>query len=410
MRVLIVTPNISTRMGGEAVLPYHYIRELSQRGVELHAATHARVRDEIISSPIADLATFHFVEDTWIERAIFRLGQAAPASLRDSVFNSLIGLISMMRLANLAKQLARENRFEIIHQPTPVSPVIPSFLTNIEAPTIIGPMNGGMNFPSGFKQQYGKGSEVTVKLARTLSGLLNWAFAGKKKASRILVANDRTQQGLPKSIQKEQILALVENGVDLDLWMRAPAHSPEVPVFIFAGRLVWWKAVDILIDAFIEVPAPAKLVIIGDGPDRAALQERVPISMRDRIIFTGFLPQSTIRDHMASATALVLPSLRECGGAVILEAFACSLPAIATDWGGPQDYITPHTGLLIPPHDRPQFVQAIRGAMIELAANPEKAALMGAAARNHVEANFSWAAKADKMIAIYKDVIAAAES
>ncbi|HBS34782.1 MAG TPA: group 1 glycosyl transferase, partial [Parvularcula sp.] len=117
--------------------------------------------------------------------------------------------------------------------------------------------------------------------------------------------------------------------------------------------------------------------------------------------FDGFRPQAEIADALSSATALVLPSMRECGGAVILEAFACRTPAIATAWGGPQDYVTPETGYLIAPSGRETFIEDFASAMRALAADPVRASEMGAAGRSRVEANFTWPAKARRILTIY---------
>ena len=63
MRVLLVAPNISMRMGGEAVIPYHCMRELRALGLDVTALTHARVRDELRASSLWRDGDFHFVED-----------------------------------------------------------------------------------------------------------------------------------------------------------------------------------------------------------------------------------------------------------------------------------------------------------------------------------------------------------
>jgi glycosyltransferase involved in cell wall biosynthesis len=242
------------------------------------------------------------------------------------------------------------------------------------------------------------------------SGVGNALFTGKRHAAKILVANERTRQSLPTVIKDEQIAFLVENGVDLDLWNPQPTGKADPPSFVFVGRLVWWKAVELLIEAFESARADATLTIVGDGPERARLEKLAAASdAGGRITFAGFRPQTEIRDILARSTALVLPSMRECGGAVVLEAFACRTPAIATNWGGPEDYITPETGVLVDPVGRAEFIHALAGAMNDLANDPHKAARMGDAARSRVEENYTWAAKARQMIEIYQSAIETAQ-
>ncbi|MEM8772002.1 MAG: glycosyltransferase family 4 protein [Pseudomonadota bacterium] len=403
MRALIVAPNISKRMGGEAVLPYHYIEKMSARGVELHAATHARVREEILESPLADKAQFHFLEDARAEQLIHRMGEAAPAALRDAVFNASVGFITMARLGDLVRRLDRETAFYVIHQPIPVSPMFPSFLTGLRAPTIIGPMNGAMAFPPAFRKAYSKGADSAVAFARPLGAAVNRIANGKGKADLLLVANDRTRMGLPGHLDFHKVQTFVENGVDLRLWT-PHNETPRHPHFVFVGRLIPLKAVDILIDAFACVPAPAQLTIIGDGPERASLESRSEEKATGRVHFTGFLPQPEIAAQLKQATALVFPSLRDCGGAVILEAFACARPAIATAWGGPLDYITPETGVLIDPCSRNDMVTGFQCAMERLAGDSDLANSMGKAARKRVEDHFDWSVKADQMLDIYNRI------
>lgn len=406
MRVLIVANNISMRMGGEAVLPYHYVREMKEMGVDFHALAHARVRDELKNSELWEEGRFHFVEDAAIEKVVNSLGKLAPQAIRDRIFMSVISAITGARLARRARRLAAEKNIEIIHQPTPVSPKFPSFLTDMPAPVVIGPMNGGMSFPPAFEKDYAQGSTAAVGAARALSGLFNRLIPGKLKAARILVANERTLAALPSVIDRSRIILLQENGVDLKIWEGAPSQKPQAPVFVFVGRLIWLKGVDLLFEAFKQAPPAARLLIIGDGPERARLEAlATDPAFAGRIAFLGFKPQREIRDILAGATALILPSLHECGGAVILEAFACRTPAIATDWGGPREYVTPETGILVAPDSRQFFIGGLAAAMTRLGSDRALAARLGEAAYAHVSANFSWRAKARRMLDIYKAAI-----
>ncbi|MEZ5916112.1 MAG: hypothetical protein R3C40_00805 [Parvularculaceae bacterium] len=96
MRVLITSFNVSRRMGGEAVLPLHYARELRALiHLDVHVQTHARVRDELKNSEIWDEERTHFIEDSLVERAIHTIGKAAPGAIRETVFISAISAVTM---------------------------------------------------------------------------------------------------------------------------------------------------------------------------------------------------------------------------------------------------------------------------------------------------------------------------
>lgn len=403
MRVLIVAGNISARMGGEAVIPLHYIRELTNLGVEVHALTHARVRNELKAHPVWRQDRLHFIEDSGSEKAIHAAGKRAPGALRETLFLSGVGLVTQFRLARAARTLAPRIGADVIHQPIPVSPAFPSFLSGMPAPVVIGPMNGGMDYPPAFAKAYSQGSGAVVGAARFLAGAANQLAPGKRQAAALLVANARTRHALPPGVDNGRTIEIAENGVDLEFWDRPPQTKPSAPVFVFVGRLVWWKAVELLLEAMERVP-DAALRIIGDGPERARLEAQASSgAAAGRIAFEGFRPQAEICEALTAATALVLPSMRECGGAVILEAFACRTPAIATDWGGPQDYVTPESGVLIAPTGREAFVEGLASALRRLAADPGLASRMGHAGRLRVESAFTWTAKARRMTAIFEE-------
>ena len=103
-------------------------------------AVHAR-RAELEAHPLWRADRFHFIEDSGAEKAIHAAGKKAPGALRETLFMSGIGLVTQQRLAARARMLAVEIGAEVIHQPIPVSPAFPSFLSDMPAPVVIGPMN-----------------------------------------------------------------------------------------------------------------------------------------------------------------------------------------------------------------------------------------------------------------------------
>lgn len=109
-----------------------------------------------------------------------------------------------------------------------------------------------------------------------------------------------------------------------------------------------------------------QLVIIGDGEERerlthqsrtlfpSAAHARVDESVR----FVGWLPQEKCARQLAAVDCLVMSSMHDCGGAVVLEAMAMAKPVIATAWGGPFDYLDESCGILFEPHDQATLVRA----------------------------------------------------
>ena len=204
-----------------------------------------------------------------------------------------------------------------------------------------------------------------------------------------------------------EVLDLVENGVDLGLWEPATGTRAPGPVrFVFLGRLVAFKAVDLLLEAFVPVAREfgAVLEILGDGPARQALEATSRrLGLEKNTLFSGFVPQTRAADQMRASDVFVLPSLFECGGAVVLEAMACGLPVIVTNWGGPADYVTAECGILVEPSGRDGFVAALTAAMRTLAGSPELRARLGEAGRRRVrEAGFDWDHKITQILQVYR--------
>jgi glycosyltransferase involved in cell wall biosynthesis len=232
---------------------------------------------------------------------------------------------------------------------------------------------------------------------------------GKREAAVVLVANRRTQSALPGGL-RGRILELAENAVDLAVW--TPSKSTPEPIlrggrqrFVFIGRLVDWKALDLAIEAIARVEA-ATLDILGDGPMRDSWQQTAHrLGVADRVTFHGWKTQTECAGLLLHATALVLPSLFECGGAVVLEAMATSRPVIATAWGGPLDYLDDTCGILVAPSSRDALIAGFAEAMRRLLDSAELCARMGAAGRARLERHFDWNSKIDAMLEIYRSTL-----
>ena len=416
-RVLIAAEHASARFGGEAALPLHYFRVLRRRGVPVWLLTHARTRDEL-SGLYPDDAQIHYIEDTAFHRAMWRIGQRLPDAISYATTGFLSRLSTQLAQRRLARRLVREHAITVVHQPMPVSPREPSTLHGLGAPVLIGPMNGGMDYPPAFRRQRGLAERLLIGVGRSSATALNRLMPGKRRAATLLVANRRTREALPEGLAAE-VVELVENGVDLGLW-RAPSSAtgrpaPAVVTFAYMGRLVDWKAVDLLLQAFARArgEAPMRLWILGDGNERPrleALAGELGIAGHDAqaagsVHFAGWLAQSACAEWLRDADALVLPSLLECGGAVVLEAMSMAKPVVATAWGGPLDYLDPSCGMLVPPASREAIVAGFAAAMVELARSEPTRRRLGAAGLLKVQREFDWELKVDRILGLYTEAM-----
>lgn len=423
LRVMIVAEHASARFGGEAALPLHYYRVLRSRNIPVWLVTHARVREELNDAYPHDTDHILYIEDTWIHRSLWRIGRLLPARLGHFSTGYLLRIVTQLAQRRIARRAVRDLGISVVHQPMPVSPKEPSLMHGLGAPVVIGPMNGGMNYPPAFRQQKGALVDRIVDAGRAAANFMNWLIPGKRRAAALLVANNRTRDALPSGMPSK-VIDLVENGVDLTLWKQSDLvrknERSEVTRFVFLGRLISLKAVDLLLAAFAvaKQKAPMSLLVIGDGAvaqDLKALSRQLALTgavegEAGKVCFAGWLPQADCARKLADQDCLILPSLMECGGAVVLEAMALGMPVIATDWGGPADYVDPSCGILVKPSSREALIEGMTEAMVRLAESPSLRTAMGQAGRDKVFREFDWEAKVDRMLDIYRDVIRAQQS
>jgi len=212
-------------------------------------------------------------------------------------------------------------------------------------------------------------------------------------------------------------MVVIGNGVDPAIGNRAPGRSEAraaldvesfSPVIGTVGRLAPQKGQVHLLHAFRSFLADhpgAILVIAGEGPERARLEDETRrIGIDDRVRFLGH--RGDVPAILAALDLFVLPSLWEGLPQALLEAMALGLPVVAARAVGVEDVVTDGaTGLLVPPADPDRLA----GAMRRLIGAPDLAARIGAAARRSVVENFSLAAGAMQVEAIYRRVLGVTE-
>ena len=418
MKILIVAEHASARFGGEAALPLHYFRVLRRRGFEVRLITHARTRSEL-SELFPDTPDIFYIEDSRFHKLMYRMSGILPSRVAYSTVGFASRLSVQLEQRRLIKRLVGERCVDIVHQPMPVSPREPSMMSNLGVPVVIGPMNGGMDYPPAFRRSRGMTEKVVMTLGRASANVLNRVMPGKRNAAKLLVANKRTRAALPAGVNGD-VVGLVENGVDLNVWKpdgRAFTDGAAT-AFVFMGRLVDWKAVDLLLHAFARArsSAPMRLWILGDGPERhrlGSLAAQLGLTAADGqpqgigcVEFAGWLSQADCAVRLKQADCLVLPSLLECGGAVVLEAMSLAKPVIATAWGGPLDYLDESCGVLIAPDSREALISGMSDAMASLAADPTLRDAMGRNGLVKAHREYDWERKVDRMLEIYADALA----
>lgn len=403
LRVLIVSEHASNVFGGEAVLPLNYFMMLSQKNIDTYLITHERVRKTLESIETINQDKIIYIPDTLIHKFLFRMSSFLPDRISLITTGALMHLLTQFYQWFLARKVIKEKNINIIHEPSPVSPKQPSFMFGLGVPVVIGPMNGGMSFPVAFEFMAPKMEQYMYGFFRFFSSVFNLLIPGKFFANILLVANKRTALALP-IFRLGEVKELVENGVMSTIDQKKKKPSKFINV-LFVGRLIDFKSVDIVIEAINKIKITnIRLNIVGDGPQRTDLETQAA-KCGEKVVFYGQVPYSEVNRHYDEADIFVLPSVRECGGAVVLEAMSRGLPVIVTNWGGPSDYVTAETGILIDPLSREYMVEQFSKHISTLANNIHLREKLGAAAILHVKKNFLWEDKINKVIDIYQSLV-----
>ena len=195
-------------------------------------------------------------------------------------------------------------------------------------------------------------------------------------------------------------------GTDVPATHQARAPSP---LLVTVGHLVARKCHADVIEALTHLGTSVRYRIIGDGPERAALDALAHrLGVADRVEFTGQLEHAEALRRAREAWLFVMPSTEEAFGVAYIEAMAAGIPAIgAAGEPGPAEIAATGGGIeLVPPRDPGALAETI----VRLLDDPARLSALGAAARHTVETEFTWEVCGRRTLDVYRAVTAAAGS
>ncbi|MBA3437646.1 MAG: glycosyltransferase [Thermoleophilaceae bacterium] len=158
-------------------------------------------------------------------------------------------------------------------------------------------------------------------------------------------------------------MRVMGNVVDTEVFTAAAHEGRGGPVrLLTVGALAEKKGHTYLLDALVQLRGrrEATLDVVGGGELREQLEEQASeLGLREAVRFHGELPKERVAKLMREADLLVLPSLHETFGCVLIEAMASGLPSVATRVGGVPEVLTPEAGALVAPRDPAALAAAI---------------------------------------------------
>jgi glycosyltransferase involved in cell wall biosynthesis len=303
--------------------------------------------------------------------------------------------------------------YNIVHAITPMMPRYPVKIINSckSTPFILGPVNGGVTFPKGFEKIAIK-EFAYLNFLRELSKLIPDYAKTYKKANKILAGSTFTLNMLKSmfNFEHDRIELFYENGVSETFFELPTKLQRDRRVnLLFVGRLVPYKGADIVIEAVSRLSQSIReklwLTIVGDGSEKNSLiKQAQELDVSNIVSFAGWVNQKETLKFYKKADIFCFPSIREFGGAVVLEAMACGLPCIVAENGGIAEYVTTETGFKILPLSRETLTQELANKIEMLVENEDLRKLMSVKAIERAK-EFEWGRKATEIIRIYENIM-----
>jgi phosphatidylinositol alpha-1,6-mannosyltransferase len=411
MKILLLAEACNPEWTSVPLVGFNFVNALSQRSdLRITLATHIRNRPALEQKGLASRIEILWIDNEWIAKPLYRMGTLlrGGSSLgwtTNMAFSWPAYVAFEMSIARRLKRRLESGEFELIHRITPVSPTLPSPLSAMtRVPMIVGPLNGGLPWPQEFPELRSREREWLSPLRRLYRQLPGFRSTYQHLAG-VISGSRHTATEIPDYFRGKQF-HLPENGIDPDRFpiasdWTAPAGTFE---FISTGRLVPYKGFELILEAMASSPLlrTCRLQIIGDGPQRQHLQERChQLGLTDVVNFRGWLPQQQVANLLSTSQAFVFPSLREFGGAVVLEAMASGLPAIVMNYGGPAELIDDTTGIRLPMGCLRDVVTHLTAAMESLVTSPSRCRSMARQGIQNIRDHYTWDRKADALFEVY---------
>lgn len=230
------------------------------------------------------------------------------------------------------------------------------------------------------------------------------------KSARLLVVSSANLRDGARPLHKHRNkVVVIPFGVDPSQWSQRPPSADRIceeypgPLLVALGRLAYYKGIEVLIDAMMNIEATC--LVVGDGPKRFELEEKVGrLRLAHKVRFIGEVPDDQRTGYYHAADLFVMPSTSraETFGISMLEAMACGTPAISTEVGTGTSWLNQNdqTGLVVSPGDPAGLAAAIKTILGDRSRRYE----MGHAARERVSLHFTSAQMLDSLASLYRSI------
>lgn len=414
LRILLLAPDLYPDSFSTALVGYSHSEALAR----LHSVTlltrppnAEAVRNEKAPFDAIEAISLPWLDDikAWMFRRIFKNVYTKQAL---TAFGYPFSVAFEWAAWRRMRARIMRGDFDVVLRLMPITAVLPSpfayFLRRGPIPFVIGPINGGLPWPRGFSQA--QKQKEWLSNFRGLYRLLPFTRSTYRYAAAIIAGSSHTYSEF--SHQRTKLFFLPENGIspsiyrDRDAVLRSPDNDQLE--LIFVGGLVPIKACDLALRAAAPIlrRAQARFTIVGDGPERANLEQLArSLGVESSVAFRGMLSHGEAMKQMQNADVLLFPSIRDFGGAVVFEAMAMGVVPVVADFGGPGDIVHPEVGYKVRLTNEADVILQIERVLEDLIRDRALLNRLQRQSMCYARDNFTWDRKAQVMTEILSWVI-----
>jgi glycosyltransferase involved in cell wall biosynthesis len=371
---------------------------LASRGMDVHVLTSATNRELIQQhlqyNSIPGLS-FHYVDPT--------------KRFRSEEMRYLLWQFAAVRTA---RDLHASESFDIVHHITFGSVHVPTQLWRIGVPVVFGPVGGGQTAPASMLEYFG--SDKKKERARTLlTRAIRYSPFHRywlSKMSTVLVANRETYE-LVRFLGRKDAEMLFDVIIPDDFTGLGPRQFEEHPrplKILWVGTMRPRKGLALSLDILARVKTHATLTIVGSGFEEDVVRTMIASRrLTDRVIWENRrFPWAEVREAYLTHDVMLFNSLRETGGAQLVESMALGLPIVTLNMHGPAELVPNGAGLKIDVQNPEQVIHDAAAALDRFAdLSGEERSQMSQAGWSFARA-LTYSNRARQMEAIYKSVLA----
>jgi glycosyltransferase involved in cell wall biosynthesis len=300
----------------------------------------------------------------------------------------------------------KAGRFALVHRLDPVNPVLSSpfswLMRNLKTPFSLGPINGGLPWPPGYESA--SREKEWIRFLRWLYPYLPFSRSTYTKSKAVIVGSSFAYLAAGRRVERNRLFFIQQNGIPEKDILEGRRYDDMPPVRVcFLGRLVPLKNCNLVIRSAAALIREKKILldIVGDGWERRNLEALArKLGLEKDVTFHGWLRHPQAMEILARSHIMPLPSIREFGGGVVVEAMARGVVPIVMRYGGPSHLVEEGCGISLALKNESDTVQDLKRVLEELVDNPDRIRQLGAAACVKAGSTYTWEKKTELLAAV----------